>query len=99
MSKMRLPRCANPAEREMLLVVFPVPPFCDAMDTIIMVNQLKAINGVFQRIKTIILTRNPVNQLFLLPIAQGSHTCVQVLQRGKNAKLISLAFHVWRGIY
>ena len=29
------PLCANPAEREILVVVFPVPPFCDAIEMVI----------------------------------------------------------------
>lgn len=42
-----MPRWAKPAEREMLVVVFPVPPFWDAIEIIIGVNLPKAFNRVF----------------------------------------------------
>src|SRR6266700_832558 len=42
---------ASPAAREMLVVVLPVPPFCEAIETIIRsVNILKATLWVFQHI-------------------------------------------------
>src|SRR5438270_6570568 len=42
---------ASPAAREMLVVVLPVPPFCEAIETIIRsVNILKATWWVFQHI-------------------------------------------------
>src|SRR5260221_10417255 len=42
---------ANPAARDMLVVVLPVPPFCEAIETIIRsVNILKATLWVFQHI-------------------------------------------------
>ena len=48
------PRWAKPAAREMLVVVFPVPPFCEAMAMTIHVNSLKAWSepGYFSQLDT-----------------------------------------------
>ena len=38
-----MPLWAKPADKDMLELVLPVPPFCEAMLTIICVNLLKAL--------------------------------------------------------
>src|SRR5690348_12597309 len=50
---------ASPAARAILVVVFPVPPFWEAMEIIIGINLPKAHNGVFQQITELIIRGSP----------------------------------------
>src|SRR6266480_1475574 len=51
MRRTRLPLWVRPAAREIAVVVFPVPPFCEAIATIVVIweNLLKARNGCFSQ--------------------------------------------------
>src|SRR6266487_366681 len=51
MRRTRFPLWVRPAAREIAVVVFPVPPFCEAIATIVVIweNLLKARNGCFSQ--------------------------------------------------
>src|SRR5207245_923863 len=79
---------ASPAAREMLVVVLPVPPFCEAIETIIRsVNILKATVWVFQHILKLRLVwqkekADVKRQFQAIPASNLFHTKTAMFSRG-----------------